>query len=116
MPATPKYDGSDSGPIALPIARQWVKNFRDQMSSPDEIRAHYFGRDVIDKMLSQPGCTGIRVYYALNDKMQKEVLIVGVDDKGNNQLPANESLQGGDNIIADISFPCPSVCPGSGDL
>jgi hypothetical protein len=116
MSTVPKFDGSDSGPIALPIARQWVQNFKNQMSSPDEIRAHYFGRDIIDRLLSQPGCTGIRVYYALNDKNVKEVLIVGVDDKGDNQLPANDKLDAQDNVIADISFPCPSVCPGSGEL
>ncbi len=92
----PRYDGSDSGPIDL----------------TKEIRSHYFGRNVIDKILSQTGCTGIRIFYALNDAGQKELIIAGVDNTGAGMLP---NASGGGNTLADFSFPCPPICH-EGDL
>jgi len=81
------------------------------MSSADEIRSHYFGRDVIDKILSQDGCTGVRIYYALNDSGEKKIIISGVDSQGNNMLPESSTVTAGENILADFSWPCPDVCP-----
>ena len=115
-PTNPKYDGTDGGPIDLATAKKWVKNFRDSVKDTDEVRSHYFGCNVISKILQQEGCTGLRIYYALNDKHEKEILILGVNDKGVNMLPASGVLGDGGNTIADISYPCPPTCPPDGDL
>lgn len=110
----PKYDGSDGGRIDLTTARQWAQNYRN--ANPNDIRSHYFGRDVLDQILAQPGCVGIRAYYALNDKNEKEILVLGVDRVGNSMLPANPAITPGDNSIMDVSFPCPPFCPPGTDL
>ncbi len=114
MATTPSYNGSDGGRIDLPTARQWAQNHRT--TNPSGLRSHYFGRDILDQILRQPGCTGVRVYYALNDKQEKVLLIVGTDAKGNPQLPASPGTAPGDNAILDFSWPCPPFCPPGTDL
>ncbi len=111
QPTNPTYNGSDGGRIDLTTARQWVKNFRDANQSPSEIVSHYYGRNTLDQILSQPGCTGIRVFYGINDSQEKELLVVGVDNKGNNMLPASPVVVPGDNSVMDNSYPCPPFCP-----
>ena len=114
MASNPSYNGSDGDRIDLVKARQWAQNHRN--ADPNGIRSHYFGRDLLDQILIQPGCTGIRVYYALDDKNQKQLLIAGVDSQGKTQLPAHPVITPGDFSIMDFSFPCPPNCPPGNDL
>jgi hypothetical protein len=115
MPTTqPIYDGSDGSRIDLSTARQWAQNYRT--ANPNDTESHYFGRNVLDQILAQPGCTGIRIYYAMNDKKEKELLILGVDNKGDNMLPSFSGLAPGDMSIMDNSWPCPPYCPPGGNL
>lgn len=108
----PKYDGTDGGPIELATAKKWTANYRGK--SPGETEAHYFGRDLILRILAQGSCSGIRVYYALDDKGNKQLLLIGADSKGNNMLPGSGVASGGGNEIGDASFPCPPYCPDNG--
>ena len=108
---TPRYDGSDSGPIDLALANSWIQNFQGKVSSRDEIRSHYFGRNVIDNILSQQDCRGIRIYYALKDTGEKVLIISGVDSHGNTLMPSSQTVTAGENILADYSWPCPNFCP-----
>jgi len=109
--ANPTYNGSDGGRIDLATARQWAQNFRNANPSAGEIKSHYFGRATLDQILAQKNCTGIRVYYANDDKGKKELLVLGVDNAGNNMLPTSGGLAPGDMSIMDNSFPCPPICP-----
>lgn len=112
----PLYDGSDSGPIDLSLAKSWIENFRNS-NDVNNIRSHYFGRNVIDDIFLQPNCTGLRIYYALKDNSEKVLIIVGVDSDGNNMLPISQTVTEGENILADYSWPCPTVCnPPNGGL
>lgn len=114
MASTPKYNGSDGDRIDLVTARKWAQNYRN--ADPTGIRSHYFGRDVLDQILMQPGCTGIRVYYALDDNNERKLLIAGVDNKGNSLLPAYPVITPGDFSILEFSLPCPPFCPPANDL
>jgi hypothetical protein len=98
--------GSESQLIPVSDAVVMVRRFRD--SAPREaIRAWGFGREAIDAVLAQPGCTGIRIYRALNDQKQDQVVIVGIDAGGNDLLPATPSGKG---VVAEQGWPCPPVC------
>ncbi|QOI98242.1 MAG: hypothetical protein HRU69_12435 [Flammeovirgaceae bacterium] len=108
----PKYDGTDGGPIDLTTAKRWTANYR--VKHPGETEAHYFGRDLILRILAEGDCSGIRIYYAIDDKGNKQLLLVGTNSKGNNLLPQAGTAaggEGGDNQIGDVSFPCPPYCP-----
>lgn len=109
------FDGTESGPIPLPTAKQWTANYRATIA-PGDTLAHYFGGDIIRRVLKEPGCVGIRIYYAIDDKGQKKLLIVGADKNGDNLLPAEGTEARGedDPIIVDMSSPCPDNCPDNG--
>jgi len=106
-------DSKVGDPISLATARQWTFNYR--MNHPDETLAHMFGSEIIQQILSQTGCIGIRIYYATNDAGEKQLLLVGVDVNGDDLLPAEGARTDGEGtLIADASFPCPSTCPSNG--
>jgi hypothetical protein len=108
------FNSEVGDPIDLEIARQWAANYRDK--NPEGTRGHFFGSEIIQQILSEAGCVGVRIYYAVDEKGEKKLLIVGVDGEGNNLLPLEGSaLDGGGNTIADYSFPCPTYCGGEDD-
>lgn len=109
------FNGSEGDVLDIATARNWTSNFRNTNESPNEILAHYFGAEIIQKILGQSGCVGIRIYYALDEAGEKKLLLVGVDANGENLLP----LEGGrtsdeGDVVADYSWPCPDYCPGNG--
>jgi len=108
------FNGSESGPIPLETAKEWTANYRASIK-PDDTLAHYFGGDIIRRVLNETGCVGIRIYYAIDDKGKKQVLIVGTDANGDNLLPAQgaEAKADDDPIIVDYSYPCPNYCPSN---
>ena len=109
----PLYDGSDAGPLDLNLAKSWVAKFKGSVG-PDEIPSRYFGRDVIDQILAQQGCTGLRIYYAINDGGEKVLIISGVDSTGTDMLPVSPTLVAGESTLADASYPCPPYCDPKG--
>jgi hypothetical protein len=110
-----EFNGSEGGPLDLVTAKEWTSNFRSKSTSSDEVLAHYFGFEVIQKILDQSGCVGIRIYYALDDNGEKKLLLVGVDSKGENLLPLEGGRTDDDgDIVADYSWPCPDYCPAKG--
>jgi hypothetical protein len=93
------FNGKEDHDFPLPEAALWTANYRKQ--NPDGIIAHYFGEEAIRKILHQPHCVGIRIYYALNDAGEKQLIIVGVDKD------ENDLYQG---HIAERSRSCPPFC------
>lgn len=97
--------GREKHDFPLDEAAKWTKNYREK--NPNETLAHYFGEKAIRKIFSQPYCIGMRIYYALNDEGEKQLIIVGVDKNG------DDIYQG---LIAERSIPCPPICGTSGPL
>jgi hypothetical protein len=108
------FNGTEGKPIEQETAKAWSENYQKQ--NPEEIKAHFFGNEIIKKILSEDGCMGIRIYYAIDDTGQKQLLLVGASSDGNNLLPSQKKSSGEPNIIADVSFPCPTYCPPKGDF
>lgn len=106
------FDGTEGDPLDLTTARRWTGNFRKKITREDEIRAHYFGNDIIQGILNQPGCVGVRIYYAIDDIGDKKLLVIGVDASGKDLLPVEGGRvdDEGGNTIADYSMPCPTLC------
>ena len=105
------FNSAVGDPLDLATAKRWTENFRQRMSKADEIRSHYFGNEIIQGILSQSGCVGIRIYYALDDNGDKKLLVVGVDSSGKDLLPADGArVEDEGNTIADYSLPCPTLC------
>ncbi|SRR5258708_37272351 len=99
------FDGTEGKPIDLATAKQWAANYRTK--NPGATEAHFFGHDIVGRILAEATCLGIRVYYAIDDKGNRQLLVVGADSAGDNLLP---SADGSGNEIADYSYPCPTYC------
>jgi hypothetical protein len=111
--AAPVFNGSVGDPLDLTTANQWIANYRSK--NPDATHGHYFGFEIIQQILKEAGCVGIRIYYATNEAGDKKLLLVGVDSEGNDLLPEADANPGdGGNTIGDYSYPCPNMCPPDG--
>jgi hypothetical protein len=100
-------DGTEGDPIDLKIAAAWTKNYR--IMNPNETISHFFGNQILQQILSQPDCLGIRIYYANEIRLNwiqrlfiaisnflrwivgaygvKHLILVGSDKDGIDQLP-----------------------------
>ena len=99
------FAGSEGSPISLALAATWTKNYRD--NNPGQTIAHFFGTDIIQQILSQGTCMGIRIYYAADDSGAKQLILVGADAHQNDMT---------DGILADYSMPCPAICSTANPL
>jgi hypothetical protein len=54
--------GREGEPFDLDKSASWTQNYRDR--NPGDVVSHFFGREIIEKILAQQGCLGIRVYDA----------------------------------------------------
>ena len=94
-----RYNGQEDHSIALDDAGQFTAKYRQ--ANPGKPKAGYFGREAIEKILSQKGVVGIRYYYAIDDDNKNVMVIVGVDAKGND-------MEYG--VLIERSYPCPPFC------
>ena len=69
--------------------------------SSDAVIAHYFGKDIVEKTMKQPGCVGVRMYYAKQANGRSGFVIVGVDKYGKDMAPT---------ILAGPADICPPWC------
>ncbi len=92
--------GRENHQIDLMTAQRLIKNY--QMNPGGQtIRGGFIGRDSFEKVLAQPGCIGIRYYYARNDDGSPTVVIFGVDAKG---------IDMENGVLLDAVKPCPPFC------
>jgi len=70
--------------IDHPLADSMIKTSFE--THPDAFKAVTIGRNIIEQILAQPGCVGMRFYDAINEEGQKTLVYVGVDASGKNML------------------------------
>lgn len=63
--------------ISHELGARMVKDFQD--ANPDEVAANYIGRNILEQILNQPDCVGIRFYNAINEVGRKTLVYVGID-------------------------------------
>jgi hypothetical protein len=83
--------------ISFQDAKGLIKT-SNRIAASNEVIAQYFGKDIISKMLAQPGLVGIQMYYGKNVSGQHGLMLNGVDKNGN------------ETTIASIISACPG-CP-----
>jgi hypothetical protein len=86
--------------ISLEAAAAQTRRYRES-AGPSATKGGAFRREAFEEILKQPGCTGIRFYYGVNDKGEQSLVLVGVDSKDND-------MTGG--ALMDIIFQCPPFC------
>jgi hypothetical protein len=104
--------GSEGSEIDIKVAAEWTQNHRHH--SPDEVISQFFGREILQKILEQPGCVGIRFYYAnaksvggwsrfmkkcfKRNSGEPHLIITGVTKDGHDQLPGSEQIPASENM------------------
>ncbi len=66
--------------IGLALGTEMVKNYRE--ANPTDVQCYMIGREIIEKILSQPGCVGLKFYNAYNEAGEKTLVYVGIDQNG----------------------------------
>lgn len=97
------FNGTEGGAITLSSAAQMTAEYR--AANPNSTIAHFFGKEILNQLLEQENCVGIRMYYGMKDG-QKELILVGVDSEENDLL----------ELVADLSMPCPKTCSSPNPL
>lgn len=129
------FTGDEAAPLDLRTAARWTATDRERNAQlARQPQAYFFGRKIIDRILAQPGCVGLRVHSATDpDTGQRHLLITGVDERQNDQLPpldaaprplrpaalgasAAEQPADPDFVIAEMAIPCPNQCGDSNPL
>jgi|MLJW01.1.fsa_nt_gi hypothetical protein len=122
--------GKEGGLIKLDVAASWTKNYREK--HPGQTISHLFGKELLENILNQEGCAGIRFYYAYDHDGKKHLVLTGVKSNGTDQtgeeycdstgvpLPPEGLAKVGvtapvlnTNGVGDQSVPCPGSpgCP-----
>lgn len=99
------FTGNEDHAITLQEASDWTANYRN--ANPGQTQGHFFGKNAISAILNQSGCVGIRIYYALDENGQKQLIITGVDSNENDLY---------NGLLAERSFHCPPDCGASNPL
>lgn len=96
-------------------ARTMIKRYENKISE-EEARSHFFGRQLIDEVLTLKDCVGLRIFHAENEEGKRELVIVGESGQGKLMLPT-EGMQPaeaghpeGYPHVVDNSILCPSAC------
>jgi len=92
--------------ITLTEAAAMTKKFRDD-NPVGTVIAHLFSREIIDEILAQPGCEGIRIYMAKDDSNVQTLVVTGVD------VNKNDLYNG---TLAEFTEKCPLNCPVNNPL
>ena len=91
--------------ISLNAAAALTKRY--QKANPNAIKAGAFHSAQVLKMLNQPGCVAMRIYYGQNADGTGTLVLTAVDS-------ADNDLTGG--VILEIVYPCPPFCGGGNAL
>lgn len=98
--------GKENHRVTLAEASRLTRNFREGLD-PAGIKGGYFGRNIIEAILSQPGCAGIRMYFAITDEWTPTLVLVGVLPNGNDMF---------EGVLGEDTLPCPPYCPEANPL
>ena len=66
--------------IGYDLGVKMVKDYFDRLG---EGGAQFVGKNIVQEIISQPGCIGINIYKALNEEGSKTYVLVGLDKENN---------------------------------
>jgi len=70
--------------ISHELAGSFIKDYTEK--HPNDVVSYHIGKNIIEQILAQPGCAGIRFYNALNEEGQKTLVYLGIDAAGKDMM------------------------------
>jgi hypothetical protein len=98
------FNGNEGETITLTEGSELTAKYR--AVDPNTTKAAFMGRNLLEQILAQPDCMGIRVYYGAYNDGTNTLVFVGADKNGNDML----------DIIANKGSLCPQVCGSKNGL
>lgn len=92
------FNGTEGSAITIENASTMTKEHRDR--HPNDRLGHFYGREILEKILTQENCKGIRIYYGISETGKRELVLVGANEDENDLL----------DLVVDTSTPCPYAC------
>ena len=100
------FNGDEGTVVTLKEASVWTANYRKNIPVGGTI-AHFVGKNKLNMILQQKDCVGVRIYYGIDEKGNKNLVLVGAD--------ANENdLANG--VIVEYFPKCPPKCSSANSL
>jgi len=98
------FTATTGAEIGQELGAQFISAYRN--ANPADVTSYYVGRNILEQVLAQPGCVGLRFYNAYNEAGQKTLVYVGVTAQGTDMLnvtTVNTSgqLETNKGIVAD---------------
>ncbi|MGB8191653.1 MAG: hypothetical protein WCF67_07030 [Chitinophagaceae bacterium] len=66
--------------VGLDLGTQMINSYRQ--ANPSDVQWYMIGREIMEKILAQPDCVGLKFYNALNEVGEKTLVYVGIDQNG----------------------------------
>ena len=70
--------------IGKELGAQMIASYRN--ANPAETTSYFVGRNILEQILAQPGCVGIKFYNAYNEADEKVLVYVGATAQGTDIL------------------------------
>jgi hypothetical protein len=86
--------------ISFQETKELIKTY-ERIVASSAVIAQYFGKDIVNKILAQPGCVGVRMYYGKQASGKPGVIIIGVDKYGKDMVAG---------VLAIPTMLCPPFC------
>ena len=86
------FDGTEGGAIRLSQGAALTSEHR--LRNPTALKGRFFGKEILNQILDQAGCMGIRMYFGQDEDGNRELVIVGADEYENDML----------DLIADLFY------------
>ena len=93
--------------ISLDEAKSMTHAYQNAAQFQGLTVASMIDKDAYQQVMDQPGCFNIRTYFALNEAGTLTIVVVGVDDNG-------EDMTGG--VLLNMATDCPVACPTNSEL
>ncbi len=76
------FTGDENHVITLEEGIQLTRNYR-KFAGKDAVKGGYFGREIIERIIAQDGCVGIRFYHGERQNGKPTFVLTGVESSGN---------------------------------
>lgn len=108
-----KFSKKDGTAIDSGKAKRWMKKYDDKHK--EDVKAYFFGSDIIRKIIDHPEAVGMRIYFGYGDEDKIQMVLIGAREDGSNIWPENsegkDASGSGGATVADGGYPCPPYCP-----